>query len=209
MKQPFWLAIWLIAIEAIVVTVLIPGDWTKRVIEQESELLEMRLGAEEHRWVHDKARRWFNESLVDNGFYQAALNHIVPTPYQKSKSKGLEGMGDDWFDWAEGRLQALANAYYHILARFALLQTWAPYFLILFIPAVYDGLVTWRIKRTNFAYASPLLHQYSTLGIAYVGMGLVALFLAPIVLDPTVIPAAIMIICVMSGLMIGNFQKRV
>lgn len=208
MKQPLWLAIWMVVIEAIIVTVLIPGDWTERVIEQESELLEMRLGTEEHRWVHDKARAWFNSSLIDSGYYQAALNHIVPTDEEKSRSKGMEEMGGAWFKWAEGRLQAMANAYYHILARFALFLTWAPYFLILLVPAVYDGITTWRIKRTNFAYASPLLHQYSTMGIAYVFIALVALFLAPIVLDPTLIPAAIMVICVMAGLMIGNLQKR-
>ena len=209
MKQPLWLAIWMVAIEAIIVTVLIPGHWTERVIEQESELLEMRLGPEEHRWVHDKARSWFNSSLIDSGYYQAALNHIVPTEEEKARSYGMQEMGGPWFEWAEGRLQAMANAYYHILARFALLLTWAPYFLILLVPAVYDGITTWRIKRTNFDYASPLLHQYSTMGIAYVFIGLVALFLAPIVLDPALIPAVIMVTCVMAGLMIGNLQKRV
>jgi len=209
MKQPLWLALWIIAVEAIIVTVLIPGDWTQRVIEQESELLEIRLGPEEHRWVHDKARGWFNSTLIDSGYYQIALNHIVPTEEQKSRSTGMEDLGSIWFKWAEGRLQAIANAYYHILARFALLLTWAPYFLILLVPAVYDGITTWKIKRTNFAYSSPLLHQYSTMGILYVFIGLVALFLAPIVLDPTLIPAAIMVICVMAGLMIGNLQKRV
>ncbi|MFC1336960.1 MAG: DUF4400 domain-containing protein [gamma proteobacterium symbiont of Clathrolucina costata] len=208
MKQPLWLAIWIVAIEAIIVTVLIPGDWTARVIEQESELLEMRLGAEEHRWVHDRARSWFNSTLMESGVYQTALNHIVPTEEEKARSKGMEEMGGVWFSWAEGRLQAMANAYYHILARLALLLTWAPYFLILLIPAVFDGITTWRIKRTNYDYSSPLLHQYSTLGIAYVVIGMVALFLAPIVLDPTLIPAAMMIVCVMAGLMVGNLQKR-
>lgn len=208
MKQPLWLAIWIIAIEAIIVTVLIPGDWTARVIDQESELLEMRLGSEEHQWVHDRARAWFNASLIDSGAYQAALNHIVPTDEQKSRSVGMEKMGTPWFDWAEGRLQAMANSYYHILARLALLLSWSSYFLILFIPAAFDGITTWRIKRTNFAYVSPLIHQYSVHGIAYIIIALVALFLAPIVLDPIIIPASIMIICVMAGLMIGNFQKR-
>ena len=209
MKQPLWLAIWIIAIEAVVITVLVPGDWTARVIEQESDLLERRLGPEEHRWVHDKASKWFNASLINSGVYETALNHVVPTDEQKAGSKGMEDMGDGWFEWLRGRLQAMANAYYHILARFALLLTWAPYFLILLVPAVFDGIMTWCIKRTNFDYASPLLHQYSTKGIAYVAVGLVALFLAPIVLEPTLIPASIMVACVMMGLMIGNLQKRV
>lgn len=209
MKQPFWAALIIIAIEALVVLVLIPGNWTAKVIEEESQLLEIRLGPEEHRWVHDKARRWFNSSLIETGYYEIVRNHLIPTEEQKRKSVGMQKMGASWFDWAESRLQALANSYYHILTRFALLQTWMPYFLILLIPAVFDGITTWKIKRTNFAYASPLLHQYSTYGIVYIAMFLVALFIAPVILDPVIIPAAIMIACVMAGLMIGNFQKRV
>lgn len=209
MKTPLFLVIWMVAIECIVVTVLLPGEWTQRVIEQESHLLQVRLGVEEHEWVHTRARNWFNRTLIDNGFYQAALDHLVPTDDQKARSRGMENMGAGWFVWVESRLQAMANSYYHILSRFALFLTWAPYFAILLVPAVFDGLITWKIKRTNFAYASPIIHQYSTMGIVYVIIGLVALFLAPIVLDPTLIPAAIGIMCVMAGLMIGNFQKRI
>ena len=39
-------------------------------------------------------------------------------------------------------------------------------------------------------------------------VGLVTLFLAPLVLEPTLIPAGLMICCVMAGLMVGNLQKR-
>ncbi|MBX2808170.1 MAG: DUF4400 domain-containing protein [Cellvibrionaceae bacterium] len=208
MNMPLWLVIWLVAIEAIIVTVLVPGDWTARVIAEESELLKARLGAQEHRWVHDKASYWFTTTLMDSGVYDAVRNHILPTAAEKQASRGIENMGDFWFTWVEERLQATVNAYYHVLARFALLYTWAPYFLILLVPAVFDGIMTWRIKRTNFDYASPLLHQYSTLGIVYILVFLIALFLAPIVLDPMLIPAAIMLMCVMVGLMMGNLQKR-
>mgnify|MGYP002634314949 CR=1 FL=1 len=209
MKHPFWIMLWVIAVESIVVTILLPGNWTQRVIEQESELLALRLGPEESRWVHDKARNWYNHSLIDSGFYTAVHNHLIPTEQQKTRSTGMQKMGSSWFTWVENRVQSAANAYYHVLTRFALFITWSPYFLILLIPAVFDGVTTWRIKRTNFAYASPLLHRLSGTVIVYVVIGLVALFLAPIVLDPTVIPGAIMITCVMAGLLFGNMQKRI
>jgi len=208
MKTPFWLAVWVVITEALIVTVLVPGEWTQRVIEQESILLEQRLGSQEHRWVHDRSRRWYNTTLIESGIYKAVHDHIIPTKEEINKSHGMKNLGSIWFNWAERRLQALANAYYHILSRIALMLTWAPYFLILFIPAIFDGIVTWRIRRTNFSYPSPLIHQYSTIGLFYLFVGLVALFIAPIVLDPAIIPASIMFGCVMAGLMIGNFQKR-
>lgn len=209
MNKPLWAIIWLIAFEAIILAVLIPGDWTARVIQKEAILLEERLGKEEQQWVHSRARRWFNDSLINNGLYKAAHNHLIPTQNQRDKSTGLENMGKGWFGWVEGRLQAFSNMYYHILARFALLLTWAPYFLILFVPAAFDGITTWKIKRTNFAYSSPSVHQYSTRSIGYILAILIGLFIAPLVLEPMLIPSAIMVICVMSGLMFGNIQKRI
>lgn len=208
MNRPFWLALWIIAIEAIVLLVLIPGDWTARIIEEEGHLLEKRLGDGERQWVHDTAKHWFDTTLIANGLYDSARDHLVPTDKQRERSMGLQDMGYDWFVWVDGRLWAVANAYYHILVRCAVLLSWLPYFLILLIPSVFDGLTTWRIKRTNFSYVSPWIHQYSTYGIVYGFLVMVTLFLAPIVLDPGIIPVSIMLACVMAGLMIGNLQKR-
>ena len=208
MKQPLWIALWLIAIEAIVITALLPGEWTAQVIEKESVLLEKRFGEEEREWVHGKATSWFNSTLIDNGLHSVIRDHLIPTKEQSEVSVGMQTMGKSWFAWVDGRLQAIVNTYYNILLRFALLLTWLPFILILLIPALYDGVTTWRIKRTNFAYASPLLHQYSTYGITYIGIFLVFIFLAPIVLEPMIIPASIMIASVLGGVMIGNFQKR-
>lgn len=208
MNTPFWLVIWILIIEVIIIITLIPGEWTYRVIEKESYLLEKRLGVHEHRVIHDRAKRWYNSSLIDSGVYYTVRNHMIPTDEQIKKSTGMSDLGSVWFTWVDDRLKIIANTYYHILSRFSLILTWSPYFLILFIPAVYDGILTWRINRTNFAYPSPFIHQYSTHGLFYLFVGLVALFLAPIVLDPAIIPAAIMLACVLMGLIIGNMQKR-
>ncbi|ENX5681582.1 DUF4400 domain-containing protein [Salmonella enterica] len=81
--------------------------------------------------------------------------------------------------------------------------------LILFVPAVYDGMMTWRIKRTNFDYASPVLHRYSVRGTMYLMAGLFIAFFIPIALDPVVIPMTMMTCCVLVGLTFGNLQKRV
>ena len=207
-NTPFWLAIWIVAIEAIVVTILIPGDWTAKVIARESELIRSHLGERGQHWVQDRASRWYTASLIDTGLLQVTHDHLIPTEVQKARSRGLEKMGEGWFTWVEGRIEATANAYYHVLSRFALMLNWLPFLLILLVPAIFDGLTSWRIKGTNFAYSSPVLHQYSVKLVGLIAATLVGLFIAPIVLAPTIIPAAVMIAFVMMGLMTGNLQKR-
>ncbi|MEC6096342.1 DUF4400 domain-containing protein, partial [Enterobacter hormaechei] len=72
----------------------------------------------------------------------------------------------------------------------------------------YDGMMTWRIKRTNFDYASPVLHRYSVRGTMYLMAGLFIAFFIPIALDPVVIPMTMMTCCVLVERS-GNLQKRV
>ncbi|WP_417634769.1 DUF4400 domain-containing protein, partial [Enterobacter hormaechei] len=128
---------------------------------------------------------------------------------ERQKSKGMQDMGKGWFVWVKGRMEAFVNVIYQFYTRLALLAAWAPYMLILFVPAVYDGMMTWRIKRTNFDYASPVLHRYSVRGTMYLMAGLFIAFFIPIALDPVVIPMTMMTCCVLVGLTFGNLQKRV
>lgn len=209
MEKPLWLAAWLLVIELVTILLLIPGDWTDRAIEREAKLVEQSLGGEASGWIDAKASAWFRSSIIDSGFYAGMYHTLIPSEAEKKKSKGMEQMGDDWFKWAEGRIDAVVNVIYQFYARLALLVAWAPYMLLLLVPAAFDGLMTWKIKRTNFAYASPVIHRYSIRGTGFILVGLFIAFFAPIALDPVIIPMAMMVCCVLVGLAIGNLQKRV
>ncbi|RCW98321.1 uncharacterized protein DUF4400 [Marinomonas foliarum] len=118
-------------------------------------------------------------------------------------------MGQFWFDWIKGRINTLSEVVYQFLARIALLVVWSPYMLILLVPAVYDGLMTWRIKRTNFDYASPIIHSYGIRSIGYLFLAFCVVSFSPFAVSPLVIPVVMMIACILIGFAIGNFQKRV
>lgn len=208
MKAPFWVIFWILALELVIVTVLIPGNWTEKIIIKEQELLKGKIEHKAYSEIQKKAEGWWQRSLVDNGFYEAVYNHLIPNDAQRLRSRGFEEFGEGWFSWVKKRLEALSSAYYHILSRFAVLTEWAPYFLFILFPAVIDGLLTWKIKRTNFQYISPTIHHFTSFGLLYLCLLLIGLFIAPVVLDPGIIPVAIISTCLMVGLMIGNMQKR-
>lgn len=209
MKKPWLLVAWLLVIELLVILLLIPGDWTDRVIKRESALVEQSLGIKTRNWIHEKASNWFRSSIIDSGFYQGMYHTLIPSEEERKRSKGMEEMGKGWFDWVKGRMEALVNVIYQFYTRVALLAAWAPYMLILFVPAVYDGIMTWRIKRTNFDYASPVLHRYSIRGAIWLITGLFIAFFAPIAINPIIIPMTMMTCCVLIGVSFGNLQKRV
>ena len=209
MSKPWLLVAWIIAIELIVILLLIPGNWTDKAIKRESVLIEQSLGVDTREWVQKKAALWYRSSMIDSGFYNEMYKVFIPTEQERMKSKGMQNMGEGWFLWVEGRMEALMNVIYQFYSRLALLTAWAPYMLILFIPAVYDGMMSWKIKRTNFDYASPVLHRYSVRGTVYLLAGLFIIFFVPFAFNPIIIPIVLMACCVLIGLTFSNLQKRV
>ncbi|MBS9424197.1 DUF4400 domain-containing protein [Photorhabdus caribbeanensis] len=209
MKKPWLLVVWLLTIELLVILLLIPGNWIDRSIKQESVLVEQNLGIEARDWIQEKASTWLRDSIIDSGFYEGMYYMLIPSEKERQKSSGMENMGQDWFVWVKGRMEALVNVIYQFYTRLALLMAWAPYMLILFLPAIYDGMMTWKIKRTNFDYASPVIHRYSVRGTLYLMAGLFITFFVPVALNPVIIPITMMACCVLVGLTFGNLQKRV
>jgi len=185
---------------------LVPGDWSEKAIYKEAELIERSSGVKQRDFVLETATEWYQKGLVETGVWQSVYDFLIPSPEMKERSSI---QADWWFDFVEGRIDSLQRSIYHTLTRFALLFSWLPYILLLLIPAIWDGMMTWKIKKTNFDYSSPVLHRYSLkFGAWIVGLILLAFF-APIPIDPIYIPFSLMVIAIIAGIAVGNLQKRI
>lgn len=209
MNKPFWMVALLLVIELGVVLLLVPGEWTKRAIDKEAGYVQRSLGDRSLDWIHETAARWYTSAILETRVLEVAHDFLVPSAAQRTRSRGIEDMGKGMFQWWEGRIDAFGKLAYQILARMALALMWLPYICILLVPAVYDGWMTRHIKRTNFDYASPVIHRYSTRGIAAAFCGLIVLFFLPVAIDPIIIPLVMMAIATLVGLSTGNLQKRI
>lgn len=209
MKKPWFLALLLLAAEIIIVAVLVPGDYTGKVIHKELSMIESSLGSETLEWISGKSTDWYTATALDTGLKDGMYYLLIPTEEQRARSSGLETFGDWWFDLAAERIESLMLVLQQIYMRLALLLVWSPYVLLLLIPSVYDGYMTWRIKVTNFDYASPVKHRYSARLFGATTVGLLMLFMLPVAIPPSIIPIALMAMCIAIGLMVGNYQKRI
>lgn len=209
MKKPYWLVAWLLVIEMLVILLFMPGDATQKVILKEAQYVKTSLGQDTVTWIHDHAQSWYKTVMLDSGFYEAVRHHMLPTEEEKAKSLGMRTAWDPWFHWLDGRIEAFGKLVYQFFARLALAWIWLPYMAILFVPAIYDGFNTRRIKQTNFDYASPIIHRYSVRAATTLMVGTTIAFFAPIAIDPIVIPVVLMTVCTLIGLSVGNMQKRV
>ncbi len=71
MKLPLWFCACLLAVECVMVLIFIPGQWTDRVIQQESALIKQQFGNDGHLWIEKQASTWFRASMIDLVFMLA------------------------------------------------------------------------------------------------------------------------------------------
>lgn len=209
MKKPFWIVALVLTIELCVVLLLVPGDWTKKSIDKEAGYVQRSLGNQSVLWVHDKASTWYRSAILEPQVLEIMRDFLVPTEEQRAKSRGMENMGIPFFNWWSERIYAFGVLAYQVCVRLALVLMWAPYILILLVPALYDGHISRRIKRTNFDYASPVIQRYSSRGIGILVSGLLVLMFLPWPLDPIIVPLVMMISAVLMGVSVSNLQKRI
>ncbi|MBF8643146.1 DUF4400 domain-containing protein [Pseudomonas luteola] len=209
MKTPLWLTLFLVAIELLLVTVFIPGDWTERVIREESAMVRSHLGEESQAYVNTKAMNWYKGAVFETGVYPALHRLMIPSDEEAARSRGMERMGDFLFSWMEDRLDALMHMVYQICARLALLSIWLPYMALLLIPAIWDGFMRRRVKQTNYDYASPVWNRYGMLSASVAAQAVLIAFISPIAINPAILPIVMMFVCVMMGVFVGNLQKQI
>lgn len=201
-----WAFILFLVAEFTVMLTLVPGDYIQEVVDEEYTLYKTMFGEQTTNYIHAVASERYHRHLVETNILHHTMSALVADGGDGAYD--LKGTGW-WFDYVSSRIDSLAAAYYHFQARWACLEMFLPYFLLLLLPSLWDGILEWMIKRTNYNYSSPAIHSYASRGVTFITIGLLALFLAPIVLQPIVIGVAVLSIAVLIGLFIGNAQKRI
>lgn len=196
----------IIVIEAAVLLCLVPSETIKKNIKTEYQLLVSQMGEEYTDSILDKSNQRFKSHLEDTKILQSVKEHLIPN--EKYQGENLQGT-NWWFNYIDDRFNALSSEYYQFLVRFAVLESWLPYFLLILIPSIYDGVMSWMITRVSYSYASPLMHQISTRMVTWIIFLGFLLFVSPIMLNPTYIPASVLLFCILLGVLVANRQKRI
>lgn len=209
MKTPWWLIAFVFLLELLIVVILVPGRWTDRAIQQEMQLINQYYGRGTVSWAEGQAQNWYQRAMIDSGLYRAMRTFAIPSEQQKRRSKGLEEFGAPIFRWVEGRIEAVSSVVYQFMVRASMVKLWLPYMLLLLLPALYDGIMTRKIKQTDYAYSSPTLHLYSVRILLGTLLLLSLSFFLPLAVNPMLIPMCLVICCVCIGTAWSHTQKRI
>lgn len=208
-QSPLKKFLWLYALLMVGIMALVKVPTVEYAVETELRYARQTLGESTARYAYEGAADWYRTLAVDWGWHEGMRNLFIPTDYEREKSKGLEAFGNYLFKYMDDRLEAFWRGLYLLFTRLRILLLWLPFIPIIILPAIYDGWQLRNIKKTNFDYASPMLHSYTVEAICWSFFAFFALAISPIPVNPLIYPTIICITGLLLAWSIANVQKRV
>jgi hypothetical protein len=213
-QQASWLwattvAVILLVMEFVLLSALVPADWSNRMRAQEVQWVSSQLGTETATVVFATAQRWYGMLCLRSGLVDASYDLLLPDAAAVRATPELGKLAaTPLWPWVKGRLDLIWFAVYLAIQRLVVLLAWWPLGAFALVGAIGDGLIRRRIRLAGFDYPSPLAHRAAVrvlLGLGFLlGFGL---FL-PLPAPPLAVPVLALIAAAALALLLTQTQKR-
>ncbi|MFE8033918.1 DUF4400 domain-containing protein [Thiohalocapsa marina] len=213
-SQPSWLwttsvTLGLLLMEFILLSALVPTEWSNRVRDQEIRWISAELGVASATAVFATAQGWYGALFLNTGLVDASYRLLLPDEAAVRHTPELGKLAENpiW-PWMQGRLDVVWYSLYMAIQRLVVLLAWWPFLAFALVGALGDGLLRRRIRQAGFDYPSPLAHRLAVR--AMLGLGIVVslgLF-APVPIPPLAVPVLAIALAVALSLLLTQTQKR-
>jgi len=195
--------------ELILLSALVPTDWSNRVRELEDRWLRDTLGAATAELVLTSARAWYGAVFVDTGLVQGSYALLLPDAASVRTTPELGKLAaSPLWPWVADRLDVVWQGLYMAVQRISLLLAWWPFFAFVLVGAIIDGLLRRRIRQSGFDYPSPLAHRLAVRAMLSLGFLVTLGLLAPLPVSPLAAPIVGALVGIVLAVIVTQTQKR-
>lgn len=194
--------------ELAIAVLILPEQYSVDSIIDESRSIERSFGAGIQEDILISTNAIYDEYIVDSGFRDGLTHLVIPTQAEKTSSRGMEKMGDQFFEFMQTRLNTTFNLIYLCIVRLLLLIEWMPLMLLILVPACWDGYMMHRIRRTDYSFQSAVKHHYSVALIGMFSIAIMCVLVFPLTLPHMIMPLSLATACALMGVVIQNQQKK-
>lgn len=188
--------------------IFVQESWIQDTMTKERQANQEVLGADRAMAAEIRATNLFNKLFVNSGLMGKSFSLFIPTGHEQANSQGLEDLGFDIFLWMEKRIRAAWTLIYQVMLRFFMTIAWWPFMILATVPAIYDALISRKIKSTTFGITSPHIQGLAVRAIPVVVIGYVLVMVSPLFIHPGWVPALVMFSALAMWLGISQFVKR-
>jgi len=189
--------------------ILFGKEYVLEQMEEERQITSRVLGDTAEQAIYAQSYVLYESLFKKTGVMNASFSLIAPTESQRRRSAGLEGLGEAYFEHSVNRLTVFWNSVFQATYRGVLLFHWLPYMLPLFIPAIFDGLMSREIKKHNYGYASSVRYHMGVHVLITVFLIVPIYLLMPFAITPLVIPAIGFLQAIVLMVTAANLQKQI
>jgi len=199
----------LIVMEFILLSALVPTDWSNRVRDRENQWLRETMGHETAALVVASAQAWYATVFVDPGLIQGSYDLLLPDAASINDRPELGKLAaSPLWPWVADRLDVIWQALYMAVQRIVLLLAWWPFLAFALVGATADGLLRRRIRQSGFDYPSPLAHRLAVRGMLWMGLLVTLGLLVPLPMPPLAVPVLASVLAAALSLFLTQTQKR-
>ena len=203
-------AVTLLVMEFILLSALVPADWSNRIRDQEIGWISAAMGVATAEAMFATAQAWYGSLFLGTGLVPGSYDLLLPDAASIRETPELGKLaGNPIWPWVERRLDIVWSAVYMAVQRLVVLLAWWPFLVFALVGASVDGLLRRRIRQSGFDYPSPLAHRAAVRVMLWLGL-LVSLGLfVPLPVSPFVVPAVGVMLGFAMAVMLAQTQKRV
>ncbi|WP_257279635.1 DUF4400 domain-containing protein [Endozoicomonas sp. ISHI1] len=169
---------------------------------KEQQQYAQRLGRENALWIMRTGDQLYAATIMKSGIQHFLLKH---TTTDRNSGEGLAKAMELFQGVAKNFFSLIRQLFYRISVLLACLPFWG----VMFIAAIIDGLLIRKIRYHDFHYTSPLQNLWSRRASKWIPGLFLYLIIIPLPVPVLLIPAAAWLAALCLGWWTANWQKKV
>jgi hypothetical protein len=202
-------AVILFVMEFILLSALVPTEWSNRIRDQEIRWISEGMGVSTAEAIFATAQGWYGRVFLNTGLVDGSYRLLLPDEAAVRQTPELSKLAENpLWPWMKGRLDVVWYSLYMAIQRLVVLLAWWPFLAFALIGAVADGLLRRRIRQAGFDYPSPLAHRLAVRVMLWLGFVAALGLFAPLPIPPLAVPALAIVLAAALSLLLTQTQKR-
>ena len=201
-KETSSVAIWWYGLVLILLWLATTGQSTDRYLQKEQQHYARSLGEDNAEWVMQTGNLLYMITVVKTGVQDSLIERTTP---DRNMGEGLARVIEFFQSLVKNFLTLTKQLFYRIAVLLACIPFWG----VILIAAVVDGLLTRKIRYHDFHYTSPLQNLWSRRAAKWIPGLFLYLIIIPLPVPVLLIPAMAWLTALSLGWWTANWQKKV
>ena len=195
-------AIWCYGLGLILLWLATTGQSLNQYLQNEPHQYARWLGQENAEWIMQTGNRLYAVTILKTCVQGFLIENTTP---DRNMGEGLTKV----IEFFQGVVKNFLNLIKQLFYRIAVLLACLPFWGIILIAAVVDGLLIRKIRYHDFHYTSPLQNLWSRRAAKWIPGLFLYLIIIPLPVPVLLIPAMAWLTALSLGWWTANWQKKI